>query len=470
MGVPFKRPAADKSGIPVYQPGTTYQQLMQLQQPYVPVSCEYPSPSPSTATTTANPQSSTANSIISNNINNNNNNAAVNNSNNSSHTSNSTGGNILLNNNSIATAVTSSASIMQQSPLLNHNINHNSSPQHKTLDSRLAQQNTNEIQIQQQQQTMSSQGVQPTPATVPGVVSTPLIPTQPPIANTVPFSSYSATPFSSFANAAIYSHALTTQASNQTLFADPAALAKEVAQKNYANALKLAAASNAYSGKPLTALNYTGVALNKALIPQQNMAAAAAAAAAAAKNPFSLWVNPKRKMGYPTAAAAAPAATAADEYAAAARQFSSIGSVANANAVASQAQLSLAGRPAPMLVQSHQFLRHPVTSPAAATFQNPNQSVQMALANAAQQQLLFYPGMGGHPGYPFNFGAPGAAGGVGLPAHMGGSLSGNMTTAAAAGHHPLAALGGIPTVPQVPAGQTPGSAVVLNPYKKMKTS
>ncbi|XP_017872766.1 PREDICTED: uncharacterized protein LOC108620371, partial [Drosophila arizonae] len=38
--VPFKRPAAEKSGIPVYQPGaTTYQQLM---QPYVPVSCEYP--------------------------------------------------------------------------------------------------------------------------------------------------------------------------------------------------------------------------------------------------------------------------------------------------------------------------------------------------------------------------------------------------------------------------------------------
>jgi len=38
--VPFKRPAAEKSGIPVYQPGATaYQQLM---QPYVPVSCEYP--------------------------------------------------------------------------------------------------------------------------------------------------------------------------------------------------------------------------------------------------------------------------------------------------------------------------------------------------------------------------------------------------------------------------------------------
>ncbi|XP_020278220.1 protein muscleblind isoform X1 [Pseudomyrmex gracilis] len=38
--VPYKRPAADKSGVPVYQPtgATTYQQLMQLQQPFVPVS------------------------------------------------------------------------------------------------------------------------------------------------------------------------------------------------------------------------------------------------------------------------------------------------------------------------------------------------------------------------------------------------------------------------------------------------
>ncbi|KAF9414565.1 hypothetical protein HW555_007572 [Spodoptera exigua] len=37
--VPYKRPAADKAGVPVYQPATTYQQLMQLQQPFVPVSC-----------------------------------------------------------------------------------------------------------------------------------------------------------------------------------------------------------------------------------------------------------------------------------------------------------------------------------------------------------------------------------------------------------------------------------------------
>lgn len=40
----YKRPANEKSGIPVYPPNaTTYQQLMQLQQPFVPVSCEYSS-------------------------------------------------------------------------------------------------------------------------------------------------------------------------------------------------------------------------------------------------------------------------------------------------------------------------------------------------------------------------------------------------------------------------------------------
>lgn len=59
--MPYKRPAADKSGVPVYQPNaTTYQQLMQLQQPFVPVSCEYSSsPTPTSASTSASPPSIT---------------------------------------------------------------------------------------------------------------------------------------------------------------------------------------------------------------------------------------------------------------------------------------------------------------------------------------------------------------------------------------------------------------------------
>ena len=46
MGVPYKRPAPDKSGVPVYQPtgNAAYQQALMQQlggQSYVPVSCEY---------------------------------------------------------------------------------------------------------------------------------------------------------------------------------------------------------------------------------------------------------------------------------------------------------------------------------------------------------------------------------------------------------------------------------------------
>ncbi|KAL3282509.1 hypothetical protein HHI36_005691 [Cryptolaemus montrouzieri] len=72
--MPYKRPATDKSGVPVYQPNaTTYQQLMQLQQPFVPVSCEYStSPAPAACASpaassipTSDPQPSSATSVAS---------------------------------------------------------------------------------------------------------------------------------------------------------------------------------------------------------------------------------------------------------------------------------------------------------------------------------------------------------------------------------------------------------------------
>lgn len=56
---------------------------------------------------------------------------------------------------------------------------------------------------------------------------------------------------------------------------DPAALAKEVAQKNFAKAIKFSQASQSYPINQLAALNYTGVALNKQALV--NPAAAAAA-------------------------------------------------------------------------------------------------------------------------------------------------------------------------------------------------
>lgn len=435
MGVPFKRPAAEKSGIPVYQPGaTTYQQLMQLQQPFVPVSCEYPSPSPSASSTT-NPQSSTANPISNNNIN-----AIVNNSNNSN------------TNNSNSNAVVTS------------------SPQH-TYNNHLA---SSEQTDKSEQNTSST----PTPelsATATSVISPPLLtiptnhqqqqPTQSSIPNTNPYAvvpygtaTYSTptVPYSAYSNASIYSHPLTASSSTQSLYADPATIAKEVAQKNYANALKMAAASNAYSGKPLTALSYTGVALNKALIqtppqthlppptqhqPQYHYQAQAQtqsqhhhhAAAAAAAHSQMLAANQAHVARQMSAAAAATAAVSQSQYAAAA---------------------AMTHRPPPMFVQApHQYLRPQMQSAAAALQQN-----QAAVA-AAQQQLLsqnfFYPGL---QGYPLGFSA--AAQAAAMQAH----------------HLQPSVQQSIPGMTTIPTGQVPvqtvnpGAAVVLNPYKKMKTS
>lgn len=61
--MPYKRPAPDNKGYPLYQPSAAaYQQLMQLQsqQPYVPVSCEYSSSSPQALCDTLYPNTSTA--------------------------------------------------------------------------------------------------------------------------------------------------------------------------------------------------------------------------------------------------------------------------------------------------------------------------------------------------------------------------------------------------------------------------
>lgn len=424
MGVPFKRPAADKSGIPVYQPGaTTYQQLMQLQQPFVPVSCEYPSPSPSASSTT-NPQSSTANPISNNNIN-----AIVNNSNNSN------------TNNSNSNAVVTS------------------SPQH-TYNNHLA---SSEQTDKSDQNTSST----PTPelsATATSVISPPLItiPTnhqqqtpQSSIPNTNPYAvvpygtaTYStpAVPYSAYSNASIYSHPLTASSSTQSLYADPATIAKEVAQKNYANALKMAAASNAYSGKPLTALSYTGVALNKALIqtpPQTHLPPPTPQ-----HQPQYHYQAQAQTQSQHHAAAVAHNQMVAANQAHVARQMSASAAVSQSQYAAAAAALT--HRPPPMFVQApHQYLRQHVQTTPTGLQPNP---VQAAAVAAAQQQLLsqnfFYPGL---QGYPLGFGA--------MQAH----------------HLQPSVQQTIPGMQTLPTGQpvqnvNPGAAVVLNPYKKMKTS
>ncbi|KAK9708108.1 hypothetical protein QE152_g27429 [Popillia japonica] len=155
--MPYKRPAAEKSGVPVYQPNaTTYQQLMQLQhQPFVPVSCEYtasPAPAPTSAASCASPPS-------------------------------------------VAVEPQTVTAVPSQLPPL----------------------------------PTKEETVLPPPAS-----STPV--------------------------------AGTSVSLTQTI-TDPAALAKEVAQQNYAKAVKLAAANQSFAAanqlSHLNPLNYTGVALNK---------------------------------------------------------------------------------------------------------------------------------------------------------------------------------------------------------------
>ena len=163
--VPYKRPAADKSGMPVYQPNaTTYQQLMQLQQPpFVPVSCEYSTP----------PATVTSSSL------------------------------------SPATSIASSSGGAAE---------------------------VGKVVVTELEETPSPVATEKLPQANKPQMQPPAPPPLPPMPTPAP------TPTEVAA----------------------AAAAKEVAQQNYAKAVKMAV-SNSLSINPLMALNYTGVALNKAV-------------------------------------------------------------------------------------------------------------------------------------------------------------------------------------------------------------
>ncbi|XP_049822191.1 muscleblind-like protein 1 isoform X8 [Aethina tumida] len=168
--MPYKRPAADKSGVPVYQPNaTTYQQLMQLQQPFVPVSCEYSgSPAPPTSTRASPP---------------------------------------------------TSESCSQQSTT-------STQPSQPSVAAAAAQLNK-ESEAAAAAASLNATSVATTAAAV-SILSAP---------------------------------------QTATAVPDPATLAKEVAQQNYAKAVKLAAVNHSLAAsqlqQQLNPLNYTGVALNK---------------------------------------------------------------------------------------------------------------------------------------------------------------------------------------------------------------
>ncbi|XP_053660288.1 probable serine/threonine-protein kinase tsuA [Anopheles marshallii] len=534
--VPFKRTAGEKSGIPVYQPGATYQQLMQLQQPFVPVSCEYPSTTSSAATYI--PPASTA-TPIANNL------ASLVNSNSSNSSSGSGGGggggssaalaaaiaassagynpsSMLLGGlyyttsgaggtNAIVTSVggtggwagssTSVASMLnnnspkmsnKNAPLakslslqsmasLGGSMNHLAGASNGQAANAHSEGDLKEAGVEKEDSlagdllTPSSGALSSSATTTTtagsGASLAQTLATSSTQAVSVPVTSplmqYSAVATSNHQAASMQAHLQAAQvaaaqhahavhaqaAANQNAvlaaaaaaataqypaaagahYTDAASMAKEVAHKNYA--LKLHGGSTALTGKPLTALGYTGVALNKGgLLPQPSQQYAAAAAAAAA-------------------ASATNAATAA--YPQAAARLSTP-TVAVAAATPQQTLLapSLTTRPPPPIMSQPgaypQFLRPQMP---AAFGSNP-----YAAAAVAQQQLMNQSFM--YPGAAFSAAAAAAAaaatGGYQFPMAQAGIPS-NLTA--------------IPTpVPQVSGTPAAGSAVVLNPYKKMKTS
>uniref|UniRef100_A0A182X2M7 C3H1-type domain-containing protein n=1 Tax=Anopheles quadriannulatus TaxID=34691 RepID=A0A182X2M7_ANOQN len=534
--VPFKRSAGEKSGIPVYQPGATYQQLMQLQQPFVPVSCEYPSTTSSAATYI--PSASTANPIANNLA------SLVNSSSSGGSSSSSTSGNSSSggggggvggggNSAALAAAIAASSSSAGYAPssmllgglyystsgaggtnnaivtsvggagsggwagsstsvagLLNNNspkmcnknaplvksmslqsmaslggsMSHlaaNGQAAHSESDLKEAAAEKDDTPHAGDLLTPSSGVATSSAASTAGSVSlAQSLATSSTQAVTVPVTSpmmqYSAVASSNHqaaasmqaqfqaaqvAAAAQHAHAVQA-AQNQnaalvaaaaaaaaaqypaaggTHYTDAASMAKEVAHKNYA--LKLHGGSSALTGKPLTALGYTGVALNKGgLLPQpssqQYAAAAAAAAAASATN---------AQAAYPQAAA-------------------------RLSGPAAPQQTMLTTRPPPPIMPQagayQQFLRPQMPAAAAAFGSNPY------AAAVAQQQLMNQGFM--YPGAPYSVAAAAAGGYHQFPMAQAGIPS-NLTAIPA-------------PVPQVSATPTAGSAVVLNPYKKMKTS
>lgn len=446
--VPYKRTAGDKSGIPVYQPGaTTYQQLMQLQQPFVPVSCEYPTPSPSATSATYVPQTSTA-TLIANtsssnsaqstlltnssyytssgnsvNINNNNNNSKVNNKNTPLVKSLS-----LQSVSSIGTGLSHLANgqIHSDNDLSIKSETHLSDKE----DQSSGEANSNALltppatstSTPQAQTLVSTSSTQ----SIPVPISSAMLQSYPSAAQINSYNAAAAASMQAQAQSYHAAQAAAVAQANQAAansaqyhahYADAANLAKEVAQKNYANALKMAAASNALTGKPLTALSYAGVTYNKSGVMSQSQQSYAAAANAAANAMASHAAAPS----YPPPRIGTPGVTMTTQQ---------------------QSMLPAITRPPPPILPQAAYTQMLRPQQLPANFQNP-----YAAAFAAQQQFLNQSLM--YQSFP--------AGGYqfGTPMHSAMPTT-NMTA--------------IPQVQQMPTNAAPGSAVVLNPYKKMKTS
>ncbi|XP_024937462.1 uncharacterized protein LOC107264420 isoform X2 [Cephus cinctus] len=252
--VPYKRPAGDKSGMPVYQPtgATTYQQLMQLQQPFVPVSCEYTGTPPL-------PQTSNPSIVPSQN----------------SIQPQSGGGGLAGGSSGLSESNGGGAAAAAATALANHeNENSHNSPE---LNHPNAQQVGHmSLAAPPSMSPMTSiSGLTSMPSvgsmtSMAGMVSMANMASMASMANMANMNSMANYTMANMANLNV----LNTLGMGPSLSMDPAALAKEVAQKNYAKAIKLSQASQSYGINPLTALNYTGVALNKHSLAMNSQASA----------------------------------------------------------------------------------------------------------------------------------------------------------------------------------------------------
>lgn len=231
-------------------------------------------------------------------------------------------------------------------------------------------------------------------------------------------------PQAALLSAMLYNQPYQQLALQQNLYSDPAQLAKEMAQKNYANALKFAVAQQTPSvaGKsPLTAMPYSGVTLSansNAMFTQQPGTSASRLStpmnpsarspymptlSRPMQNPFQQFIRPQLPMSYQTATNPYYAAAAAHQ------QF-----------LSQQNYLYSAGLTSPMT--SQQLTATSVASPTPSPYASSSYPYALSQAQAMSAQ--------------------------GLPASM---LQ-------------------VPQITSQPSQTGSTSSVVLNPYKKMKTS
>uniref|UniRef100_A0A6V7L2F1 Uncharacterized protein n=1 Tax=Bracon brevicornis TaxID=1563983 RepID=A0A6V7L2F1_9HYME len=437
--MPYKRPAGDKSGMPVYQAATgatTYQQLMQLPQPFVPVSCEYagtpPLPQTSNHQTVASVQNSVHTQVS----------AAAGTSSLTSHTTTESNGVLGQVSNppppppsSTTSTVVGSGGHADNSKKSNHEENSHNSPE---LNHSSSPQVVNQLSIPRSvTPSVSIPTISSMPSSMPNVQNLSSMANIVSLANASlhhHHSNVNSVGNYTMANMAHFNVLNTLGVSHNPLAMDPAALAKEVAQKNYAKALKLSHSSQPYGTiNPLTALNYTGVALNKqALAINQSQAAAAAAHAAAAASAQPRHMLPAGLAGLQNSAGA---------HAALGAQIpSGLLHYPRPPAAAANAGAHL---------NPYSFIRHPILhSPyVQASFQGAQAAaLQQGIHYPTQNPYGMLPGMGA-------VGVPGVAAAAGLQTMQQLQTANSATIAAQ---------------PQVAIPVSTG--VIMQPYKKMKTT